>query len=48
MLPLTGTLNTAIYGSLTLQAMARGDFFDVFLPAVGVSPGWVSMPEDSD
>ena len=29
-------------------AMARGDFFDVFLPAVGVSPVWVSMPEDSD
>ncbi len=26
MLPLTGTLNTAIYESLTLQAMARGDF----------------------
>ncbi len=29
-------------------AMARGDFFDVFLPAAGVSPVWVCMAEDED
>ena len=29
-------------------AMAREDFFDVFLPAVGVAPVWVRMPEDGE